>query len=249
MRPEDSDEVTRQKIHLVSTFIDILLARRIWNYRSITYSPMQYAMFVYMRDIRGLDVSALSWKLQEFLARETETFDSNDRLALHQQNRWLLHLLLARMTEFVETGAGMASHYLEYVDTKVRNRYEVEHVWADKPEEHTAEFPHAADFRDYRNRFGGLLLLPKNFNAAYGALPYAHKLPHYNAQNLLARSLHPNAYERNPAFLQFVASTGLPFRPHQEFCRADLDERQQLYREIAKQVWSPDRLIQGTEGS
>jgi hypothetical protein len=33
--------------------------------------------------------------------------------------------------------------------------------------------------------------LPKPFNDSYGALPYEEKLPHYYAQNLLARSLHP----------------------------------------------------------
>lgn len=247
LRPEDSDDVTRQKIRLVATFIDILLARRIWNFRSIVYSTMQYAMFVYMRDIRRLDIASLSQKLQEFLARETETFDSNDRLSLHQQNRWLLHLLLARLTDFIETESGMPSHYLEYVDTSGKHRYEVEHIWADKPEEHVDEFSHATDFREYRNRFGALLLLPKSFNAAFGALPYEKKLPHYDVQNLLARSLHPHAYERNPGFLQFLSRTGLRMQPHEAFSRTDLDERQELYRAIAKQVWSPDRLLEGAE--
>ena len=156
-------------------------------------------------------------------------------------NRWQLHLLLARLTDFVETESGMPSRFLEYVDFKNKNRYEVEHIWADKPEEHVDEFA-SEDFREYRNRFGGLLLLPKKFNAAFGALPYDKKLPHYNAQNLLARSLHPLAYDHNPGFRQFLTRSGLDFRPHETFRRADLDERQALYRAIAKQVWNPDRL-------
>lgn len=243
LRPDDTDEVVRQKLRLVAMFIDILLAWRIWNFRSIAYSTMQYAMFLYMRDTRGLDPLDLAQKLREFLARETETFDSNDRLYLHQQNRWLLHLLLARLTDFVETESGMSSRYLDYVDTIGKNRYEVEHIWADMPEEHRDEFAHSADFREYRNRFGGLLLLPKSFNASYGALPYKQKQPHYNAQNLLARSLHPHAYDHNPGFHQFQARTGLRFEPHERFERADLDDRQMLYRDIAKQVWNPDRLL------
>ncbi len=243
LQPDDSDEVVLQKIRLAAMYIDTLLAWRIWNFRSIAYSTMQYAMFVVMHDIRRLDPQSLARKLHDSLEQETQTFDSNDRLYLHQQNRWQLHLLLARLTDYVETESGLPSHYLEYVDSTSKNRYEVEHIWADKPEEHTEEFVHAADFAEYRNRFGGLLLLPKSFNASYGALAYERKLPHYNTQNLLARSLHHQAYDRNPGFQQFLARTALPFRPHEAFRRTDLDERQELYRETAKRLWDPDRLL------
>ncbi len=170
LRPADADEVASEKLRLVSAFIDIVLARRVWNYRSTTYSTMQYAMFRYMREIRGLEPRTLSERLQELLDEEPETFDSNDRLALHQQNRWQLHLLLARMTEYVEMGSGNASRYLEYIDSSARNRFEVEHIWANKPKRHVEEFAHAVDFGDFRNRLGGLLLLPKSFNASFGSL-------------------------------------------------------------------------------
>jgi uncharacterized protein with ParB-like and HNH nuclease domain len=38
LRPDDSEEVVRQKIRLAAMFIDTLLAWRIWNFRSIAYS-------------------------------------------------------------------------------------------------------------------------------------------------------------------------------------------------------------------
>lgn len=88
------------------------------------------------------------------------------------------------------------------------------------------------------------MILPKSFNASYGALPYEQKLPHYNGQNLLARSLHDGAYDHNPGFLQYAERTGLCFRPHEEFKRADLDKRQDLYRTIAEEIWNPARLEQ-----
>jgi hypothetical protein len=138
----------------------------------------------------------------------------------------------------------MHSRYLEYVADTGLSRHEIEHIWADKPEEHGDEFPHPTDFASHRNRIGGLLILPKNFNASYGDLPYEAKLPHYNAQNLLARSLHPQCYEHNPGFVQFVQRTGLPFHPHTTFKRADLDERSELYRQIARRIWNPDYLLQ-----
>ncbi len=242
IKPDDSEVVVRQKLRIVGRFIDILLAWRLWNFRSIAYSTMQYAMFLVMRDVRGLDPQNLATTLHDALGKEHETFASNERLRVHQQNRYSLHRLLARLTDYVETESGQPSHYLEYV-SEGRHRYELEHIWADKPERHTGEFPHPADFAEHRNRIGGLLLLPKSFNASYRDLPYAEKLPHYNGQNLLARSLYPDCYSHNPGFLRFRDESGLPFRPHSEFRKADLEERGELYRLVAERIWNPADLL------
>ena len=91
----------------------------------------------------------------------------------------------------------MASRYAEYAQRGTKG-YEIEHIWADHPERHADEFAHPSEFQEYRNRIGGLLLLPKSFNASYGDLPYAEKREHYVGQNLLARSLHEQAYDHNP---------------------------------------------------
>ena len=211
LRPDDSEPVVVRKVGLVAQYLDILLTWRLWNFRTIAYSTMQYAMFVVMRDIRGLAPDALAHKLHEFLGKEGETFASNDRLHMHQQNRRPLHRILARLTDYVETQSGQPSRYLDYV-SEGKTRYEVEHIWADHPERHTTEFSHPADFAEHRNRIGGLLLLPKSFNASYGDLTYAEKLPHYNSQNLLARSLHPQCYEHNPGFLRFKEAKRLAVR-------------------------------------
>ena len=138
----------------------------------------------------------------------------------------------------------MPSHYVDYVSDTASSRFEIEHIWADMPERHADEFDHPTDFADYRNRIGGLLLLPKKFNASFGSLPYQDKLAHYDSQNLLARSLNPHCYEHNPGFAGFVQKTGLPFRAHEGFKKADLDDRGDLYRRIAERIWNPDRLLQ-----
>ena len=126
---------------------------------------------------------------------EKETFTSNERFSLHGQNRPQIHLLLARIIEFMESNSGRQPRYAEYIQRRGKNGYEVEHIWADKPERHRDEFDHPMDFSDYRNRIGGLLLLPKSFNASYGDMPYSDKYKHYYGQNLLAQSLHEKAYE------------------------------------------------------
>jgi len=85
--------------------------------------------------------------------------------------------------------------------------------------------------------------LPKSFNASYGDRTYEEKMCRYISQNWLARSLNPHAYQSNPGFLRFVKESGLPFRPHEHFRKADLDERGELYRLIAERLWNPDDLL------
>lgn len=238
----DTDEIICKKLQLVGTFLDILLTRRMWNGRRIGYSTMQYAMFLLMRDVRGKAPEELVELLEERLAREEEDFSSNSRLALHQRNRFMIHYFLARMTDYIERESNMPSHWLDYTCTSGPGRYEIEHIWADHFERHTNEFAHPSDFQDHRNRIGGLLLLPRSFNASYGDLTYEEKLPHYNTRNLLARSLHSQAYERNPGFVRFIKESGLPFRPHGGFATKDLNARQELYQELAGRVWHPTRL-------
>lgn len=243
LRVEDDEAAALRKLRVVAAFLDILIHRRIWNWRAIDYSTMQYAMFLVMRDIRGKSAADLAATLRERLDGETETFASNDRFRLHGMNGRQIHRLLARMTDYIETRSGQASRYAEYAQ-RGKKGYEIEHVWADHPERHADEFSHPSEFQEYRNRIGGLLLLPKSFNASYGDLPYGEKREHYVGQNLLARSLHERAYDHNPGFKRFLGESGLAFRAHAEFRKADLDARQVLYQQLAERIWNPERLAQ-----
>lgn len=241
IKPEDDEQTIQRKLRVVSSYVDILIARRLWNFRLIAYSYMQYAMFIVMKDIRHKSLEELVKILKSKLEAEKESFATNDRLRVHQQNRFAIHQILARLTDYVEKQSGMPSHFEEYV-SEGKNRYEIEHIWANHFERHRDEFQHEGDFADYRNKIGGLLLLPKSFNASYSDLPYQNKLKHYFSQNILARSLHADCYKRNPGFIGFIKSSGLPFKPHSEFKSADLDERQALYKKIAEELWNPARL-------
>jgi hypothetical protein len=246
LRVDDDEATSLRKLRVVASFLDVLIHRRIWNFRAIDYSTMQYAMFLVMRDVRGKGAADLATTLRERLDADAETFGSNDRFRLHGMNGRQIHRLLARMTNYVETRSGQASRYAEYAQ-RGRKGYEIEHIWADHADRHTDEFAHPSEFQEYRNRIGGLLLLPKSFNASYGDLPYAEKREHYLGQNLLARSLHEQAYDHNPGFRHLIEESGLPFRAHREFKKADLDARQALYQRLAETIWNPDRLPQEAE--
>ncbi len=242
LEPGDPPETVARKMELVARFIDITLARRIWNYKSIAYSTMSYAMFLAMRSVRRKPVEEVARTLHAALGEQAETFATNDRLRVHQQNRFQIHRTLARITNFVGVESGEPDRYRELVGA-TGVKHEVEHIWADKFTEHADEFKHEHDFSEQRNRIGDLLIVPKSFNAAYGAAAYEEKRPHYLSQNLLARSLHEQAYEKSPGFVKFVARHRLDFRPHQEFKSADIEARSALYRQLSDLVWNPDDLL------
>lgn len=238
----DNEKEIYQKLRIVSTYLDILITRRIWNCRSVDYSTMQYAMFIVMRDIRGKTTQELVTILNNCLSAEENTFYSNERFRLHGMNGKQIHRLLARITDYIEIKSGRKSRYQEYIQRRGKNGYEIEHIWSDHFEWHKDEFNHPADFDEYRNQIGGLLLLPKSFNASYGDLPYSKKIEHYFGQNLLARSLNERAYEHDPGFLRFIEESKLPFCPQTDFNKSSLDARQKLYHKICEQIWDPRNL-------
>ena len=56
----------------------------------------------------------------------------------------------------------------------------------------------------------------------------------------LLKSLHHMCYNRHPSFRQFIISSGLPFKPHNQFKQEDILARQILYTEICKKIWATE---------
>ena len=243
----DDEPAVLRKLRIVSSFLDILIARRIWNYKSTAYSTMRYNMFLLIKEIRDKDIDGLIGFLTGYLEKEMkETFDSLEPFGL-RRNTPRVRYLLARMTDYVQTQSGGGeSRFPAYIRPDL---HEVEHIWANKYKDHghKDDFEQEQDFRVYRNRIGGLLLLPPPRNLDFGSLPYDEKLQHYEGVgNLLVQSLHKGAYRRNKKFKdfnnEFERKSGLKFEPHPDFKRDDLDKRQALYRELCKQIWNPEKL-------
>jgi len=247
LRLEDDSHTVAEKIRLVTTFLDIYLARRIVNFRRIGYNTLQYAMFSLAKTIRDMDVSELRVHLRDYLDSMDDTFYGINEgeygpYYLTRRNRSQIRFLLARMTAWIEGQSGNSAAFDSYLYDAKGRPFQIEHIWADKYERHQDEFASEADFQYRRNYFGGLLLLPRGTNQSLGAASYEEKVQHYLKENLLAASLHPQTCEKNPNFTSFVRNSGLPFHPHVQFKQADLDARQELYRQICEQIWNPARL-------
>jgi hypothetical protein len=238
--PVDDDETFRQKARMMAGFLDLFVARRMVNYRNFGYSTIAYTMFNLAREIRDLDVTELADTLASRCAELEDTFGAAEIFRLHGRNSSHIRYLLARMTAWVEGRCGGALGFADLVDRGRSDPFEIEHIWADHPERQPTLTE--AAFAYERNSFGGLLLLPKSFNASYGDMPYESKREHYFGQNTLARSLHPRCYQNNPRFLELVAE-GPPFEAIEpaegELPLDGLRQRARLYRAICERVWDP----------
>ncbi|MCY4377930.1 MAG: DUF262 domain-containing protein [Spirochaetaceae bacterium] len=246
--PEDDDAVFFRKAELVAAALDIFIVRRMVNFSNYGYSTVAYTMFNLIKGIRDSPIAELRETLADWLEGERHRLDGicsgyYGAFGLTQRNRKYIYYILARITSWLDGELATGVTFADYVDRSRKHPFEVEHIWSDHFDRYAREFRHEQEFQTHRNRIGGLLLLPKDFNASFGDMKYAEKVQHYNSQNPLARSLHPLAYENNPSFVGLCETHRLEFKPYAtEFTRADIDERQRLYQQLAEIVWDPARL-------
>lgn len=244
LTPDDSPEEIRRKVGLVADFLDIWIAGRVWNFRTIAYSSVKYRIFILTKELRGRDTASLSEFLREQLDEQPESFARQPRFRLHIQNYRQVRHILARLTHWVDTECGLSSRFEDLISQGRSRPFEIEHIWANRYDRFKEWFGHPSDFETVRNRIGGLLLLQRGVNQSIGDATYEAKRDAYiaNSENLLARSLHPLAYQNLPSFRSLLDRTGLSFRAHESFGPEEQAERQELYIRIAEWVWNPSRL-------
>ncbi|MCY3786610.1 MAG: DUF262 domain-containing protein [bacterium] len=243
VRVDDDNDTFREKAALIAGALEIFIARRMANYRNFGYSTVNYTIFNLMKQLRDQPIETLKQVLANWLENEEERLDGIGTFGMTQRNRKHIHYLLARITAWLDSELGVGTTIADYLDRSRKHPFEVEHIWANKFEHHRDEFATIHEFEDHRNRFGSLLLLPKDFNSSYGAKPYKQKVTHYYGQNSLAKSLSAQAYQNNPSFVQLQKQHNLPFQSFEtEFTKASIDSRQALYRELAEIVWNPARI-------
>ena len=224
----DDDDTVVKKIKIVSKYITKVLSWRVWNQNVISQSALEGSVYDLAKQIRGMTLGDLYDKLAQ---DPISLPDLSNTPSLNQQNKSKIRVLLALITAIVAVGANEPKYML--IDDDI----EVEHIWADKFEDHMDEFIDKGEFASRRNVIGDLLLLPKSFNASYGDKPFSEKVVQYMGQNILAQSLNALKYKNNPGFLSFKEVSKLDFKPYSEFKNQSITERTNLYRGILLYNW------------
>ncbi len=155
--------------------------------------------------------------------------------------RYIFHLL-ARLTAFTDAGSERGDSFDKYVDRKVKNPFDIEHIWPDDFDRQSTIFASAQEFQEWRNQIASLLLLPADVNRSLKGKQYEGKLQSYANQNLYAASLSESTYEHLPQFKAFRTTNNLPFKAFVGFGKQEQLERRELVNALVNLVWSPERL-------
>jgi len=241
---DDDTKMAKTKMGVVADFIDSWLNVRFWNYKSNSYSQMQYAVFTVIRSIRGKSLPEIRQVLHKRLLKEMDDINFKEHVRLNQFTSKAIHRQLARFTDWLERQAGEPGKYEDYIVRSGKNAYEVEHILANKFDMFADDYEDADVFKEWRNYIGGLLLLPKKVNASLGDSSYEKKRPQYLKANALTQSLHPDFYKNNPGVLKAIKKHELKFKAHDKFGWKDIEQRSDLYSALATLIWSPDRLLE-----
>lgn len=247
--PEDGQALASAKARVVGRFLDIFIYRRLWASKNLSRPALKGTFISLARDIRDLDLESLTARLFAELTKPGHDDFQGSPPMLAGATRRRIHRLLARLTSHLEEHAGSGVNpYAELVVVSGRSRYDIEHIWPNKFADYADLFVDEAEFQDYRNRLGSLLLIPHSFNVSYNNMPTSKKLPLYGRSDhhLMVASLATSTYERNPRFLKWLEQSNLGFRPFDAigFTKQSSDERLDLYRSLARQIWSPHRVIE-----
>lgn len=237
---EDDEQTVVHKLNLVARYIETFAVRRSVNYRRFAASSIRYTMYTLVKDIRGKEIIELESILRHRLHEMSEDWTGMNDFGMHGQNKRFIKFLLARLTAYIEKESGYGTSFATYYDELEGKPFEIEHIWADRFEDHRDDFEQRDEFHRYRNLVGGLLLIQQGRNQSLGTMRYEQKRQHYVGENLLAKSLCSITYENNPNFTNMCRRLMLDFRPHNEFHKTDLIERQYLYRAIAERIWSSE---------
>ncbi len=235
----DEEKIIQQKFDFVGRYIETFTVRRSVNYRKFGQTAIKYTMFNIIKLIRNNTLDVLGANLTNEVSNIAENWDNIWDFGLHGMNAKFVKHLLSRVSNYIDVLVGKDTTYVTYHHPNGK-QFEIEHIWANKFEEHRDEFEQETDFRNWRNSIGALILLPNGTNQSFNSDIYEDKLEHYLKENTYAQTLHPTFYSKNPNFLQSDIVKQLQFQPHSHFKKEDIGERQKLFQRICEKLWSTD---------
>lgn len=236
---DDAEDTIKKKLDFVARYIETFTVRRAVNYRKFGQTSIKYTMFGIIKSIRNNDLQTLGENLKKEIIEIDQKWEAVNDFRLHGMNRKFVKHLLSRISSYVDGLVGKDTNYVSYHHPKGK-QFEIEHIWGNKFEEHKDEFEQKEDFQEWRNSIGALILLPNGTNQSFNSDKYNDKLKHYIQENTYAQTLHSDYYEKNPNFLNSSLVAELDFKPHKEFKKDDIYERQELVKRICEKMWNTD---------
>ena len=232
----DDETTIKAKLNATAKYIETFTVRRSLNNKKFGQTAIKYTMFNIIKAVRSNEFDKLIENYQHFAGDIPQKWDGVAQFRLNGMNRKFVKHLLCRISSYVDGLVGKDISYIQYFSPKGKP-FEIEHIWADKFEEHRGEFEQITDFQTWRNNIGALILLPQGTNQSFNSDKYSDKREHYIKENTYAQTLHEKYYEKNPNFLKPEKVKAIGFKSHEEFLKADIAERNQVVQRICEKIW------------
>ncbi|MDL2236024.1 DUF262 domain-containing protein [Christensenellaceae bacterium OttesenSCG-928-L17] len=233
---EDNEAEMEIKIKSVAHYIESFTVLRSINFRKFGQSAIKYTMFNVIKTLRNVDTASIATILTQSQRDIQESFAGTREFRLHGQNKAFVKHLLARITSYIDQLGKVDRTYLSYQRPDGKP-FEIEHLWADKPEYHP-EIEQTEEFEKWRNNIGALILLPNGTNQSFSSDKYEVKLEYYIRENLYAQTLNENFYSKNPNAKDILSEFDFRACPHMAI--EDIESRNRLVEEICEKIWSVD---------
>ncbi|MET7745944.1 DUF262 domain-containing protein [Streptomyces sp. NPDC005385] len=230
--PADRPSDAKDKGRLVASYMDRWYALRVLQdlpVQSADADVLVHATLVpLLRLCRTTDDVAAA--LASLAERDGGSPSDAVTLGLRGNNAHQIRYLLARATAYVEEACQRSGDILAYLD---RDRFHIEHLWANHHHRVAAEIPDSVLFRSRRNQLGGLGLLGGRENSSLNDLPLTAKASYYARSNVLLGIIAPGYDRRNPILREFIKTHRLDkylrsFGP-QETMTSVVQTRQDLF--------------------
>ena len=241
--PDDDAATVTQKINLAARFIDLMIVARVTNYKRVERNNIENYISGLTKDIRRCPPDELKTKLKVYYdSLNYSPDDTINRLISNQFTKKYIKNILARITSFIEEQTDNTPHYVEYIRSKTRNDFEIEHIICDHFERFTKDFADKNEFDDWRDNIGALLLLRRSINASLSDSDYPQKLVKYCSTdgNIYAASLGAQTYRNNPRFRRFVDENNLSFEPFDKFGKTQIQKRIRLIVQLVNLIWNTE---------
>jgi hypothetical protein len=210
---------------------------------------MYFQMFGLAKELRNKSTVEIKEILSAKISELQESFDGIDSWSLNMGNKPNIYYILARITAFLEDEKVTSDSpdswpsWGTYFARNLSDPWEVEHIWANHFERHTAEFTSDSSFQEARSRFGALLLLPKSVNASLNDLEVQAKVSVYLKQNALARLTHQEALRNEPNLRKKIELLPIQNEPIQgEMDEIQITKRMAFYKTLCEEIWNPSTL-------
>ncbi|MFB7575178.1 DUF262 domain-containing protein [Streptomyces sp. NPDC056165] len=243
--PDDQPSDAKDKARLVAAYIDRWYALRVLQdlpVQSADVGALVHDTLVpALRKCRTpADVATV---LGDLVVRDGGSIGDAVTLGLRGNNAHQIRYLLARATAYVEEACQRSPDALAYLD---RDRYHIEHLWANHHHRVEREISDAVVFRSRRNQLGGLGLLPGRENSSINDMPLHDKSTLYARSNILLGIIAPGYDRRNPLLREFIKRHQLDktlrsFGPRETMTTV-IQTRQELYLRLFEHIWDPERL-------